>query len=131
MKQRVIVKQKNKITNDEYLMADGMCEVITHGNKTEVSYHELDAASTKVELFIHKDQLTIVRHGEVLSTLHFRTNEKTCGTVLSEFGEFQIELYTHRYLCGKETIAVEYDVLSGDAVSDSFRILWKIRRDDA
>lgn len=131
MKQRVIVKQKNQITNDEYLMADGMCDVITHGNKMEVSYHELDAASTKVEMFIHKDQLTIVRHGEVLSTLNFRVNEKTCGTVSSEFGEFQIELYTHRYLCGKDTIAVEYDVISNEAVSDSFRILWKIRRDDA
>ena len=131
MKQRVIVKQKNQITNEEFLMADGMCEVINHDNRTEVSYNELDAAATKVELFIRKDQLTIVRHGEVLSNLHFRANEKTCGTVSSELGEFQIEFYTHRYLCGKETIAVEYDVLSGDTVSDSFRILWKIRRDDA
>lgn len=131
MKQRIIVKQKNQITNEEFLMADGMCEIRTHENKTEVSYHELDAASTKVEIFIHEDQLKIVRHGEVLSTLYFRTNEKTYGTVSNEFGEFQIELYTHRYLCGKETIAVEYDVLSGDAVSDSFRILWKMRRDDA
>ena len=80
---------------------------------------------------LHKDQLTIIRHGEVVSTLHFRNNEKTLGTVLSEFGEFQIELFTRRYLCANETIAVEYDVLSGDEVSDSFRILWKIRRDDA
>ena len=131
MKQRVLVKQKNQITNEEFLMADGMCEIRTDENKREVFYHELDAASTKVEMFIHKDQLTIIRHGEVVSTLHFRNNEKTVGTVLSEFGEFQIEFFPRRYLCANETIAVEYDVLSGDEVSDSFRILWKIRRDDA
>ena len=112
-------------------MADGMCELQICDDKKAVGYHELDAASTNVEMFIHKEQLTIVRHGEVVSTLHFKSNEKTYGTVSSEFGEFQIELFTHRYLCGSETIAVEYDVLSGDEVSDSFRILWKIRRDDA
>ncbi len=131
MKQHISVKQKNKITQSENVMAEGPCEVSDDELITKVSYHELDAMKTKVELAFDADTLTLVRHGEVQTTLHFKAKTKTIGTVLSEFGEFQVEIYTHRYLIGKDTIALEYDVLSGDEVSDTFRILWKLRRYEA
>ena len=75
------------------------------------------------------DGLKIERKGELITQLSFEHNKTTTGSVMSEFGIFDIGVFTHKYIKKENIIAIEYDILSGDEVTDGYRILWVIKED--
>lgn len=109
-------------------MFDGLANVSNHGGCIHIQYVERDQ-KTKVDVEAYEDELKIKRNGEVVTHLLFHCKEKTKGSVLSEFGTIDLGVYTHKYIKKENIIAIEYDILSGDEVSDGYRILWTIKED--
>ena len=128
MKKHVIVKQKHLYTEERFLMFDGLAEITRHEDLIQIRYRERDQ-KTEVTVDAYDDHLEIKRNGEVITSLLFRSKEKTNGSVLSEFGTIDLGVYTHKYIKKENIIAIEYDILNGDEVSDGYRILWTMKED--
>ena len=48
--------------------------------------------------------------------------------VESIYGILEIDLYTRRYLKKDIVIAVEYDILNGDEILESYRLMIKMKK---
>lgn len=131
MKKSLIVRQSDKTSGHEHIMAEGLAEVEIIDGQTHVAYRENDEAKTAVNLVVNNENLILKREGEVQTELHFTAGKRSIGIIKSEYGSFEIELYTHKYIWNGDIIALEYDILSGNDVSDSFRVIWKLRRNEA
>lgn len=129
MKKHLTVKQKHRYTNEKNLMFEGHVNLVKNGSSQCIEYVEKDGASVKV--IADDEGLHIKRKGEVITNLHFEMNEKTSGSVLSEFGTIDLEIYTYKYIRKDNIIALEYDILSGGEVTDGYRILWILKEDQA
>ena len=129
MKKHLTVKQKHRYTNEKNLMFEGHVNLARNGSSLRIEYVEKDGASVKV--IADDEGLHIERKGEVITNLHFEMNEKTDGSVLSEFGTIDLEIYTYKYIRKDNIIALEYDILSGGEVTDGYRILWILKEDQA
>ena len=123
-----MVKQTHLYTNEKHIMFHGVGEMDVQGDNISLSYIERDGIS-KVRVNATFDTLCIERDAELKSRLPFKSKEKTMGTILSEFGEIDIEIYTHKYIFNKDTIAVEYDIVQGDEVIDGYRIIWNMKEE--
>lgn len=130
MKKYLTVKQTNRYTKEKNLMFQGHAMYEKKGTALAISYMERDQ-KTNVAITIQDDELAIIRQGELMTTLVFRALETTKGSVLSEFGTIDLEIYTHKYIRKDNNIALEYDILSGGEVTDGYRILWMTKEDQA
>ena len=130
MKKHLTVKQKHRYTNEKNLMFEGHVNLVKKGSSLCMEYVEKDGVAF-VKITADDEGLHIERKGEVMTNLHFQMNEKTCGSVLSEFGTIDLEIYTYKYIRKDNIIALEYDILSGGEVTDGYRILWILKEDQA
>lgn len=130
MKKYLTAKQTHRFTKEKNLMFQGHADYEKKGSVLTIHYKEKDQR-TNVTVTIQDDVLQIERHGELLTRLEFRPLEKTKGSVLSEFGTIDLEIYTHKYIRKEHTIALEYDILTGGEVTDGYRILWITKEDQA
>ena len=128
MEKYIVVKQKHLYTNERYLMYEGQAFFSNKDGCLRLSYKEKDS-DTKVTINAKNDELMIERKGELITRLSFQYHETTTGSVMSEFGMFDIGVYTHKYIKKENIIAIEYDILSGDEVTDGYRIIWVIKED--
>ena len=128
MKRKLIVKQRNQQTQEDIVLAESFIDIEEFEKTIRFDYHENDVNSTKVHIEATTQELHVHRFGEAISRLVFIEGQITSGLIESEFGSFDVELYTHRYISNQENIVVEYDVMNGEEVTDTYRIYWKIRR---
>lgn len=128
MKKYVIVKQKHLYTNERNLMFEGYAGFSKNESCITLEYIEKDQ-KTKVCVIASDDELQIKRNGEIVTHLYFTHKEKTMGTIMSEFGMIEIDIFTHKYIKKENIIAIEYDILSGNEMSDGYRIIWTIKED--
>ena len=125
MKKRLTVKQKNILDQSISVLHDGECECNRTHTQIILHYQENMADGT-VELEANDEMLIIKRNAETQTRLLFRKGQKTTGMITSQYGSFEIELFTHFYQVRGNIIAIEYDVLSG-ADRTSFRFTWQIQ----
>lgn len=130
MKKYIVVKQKHLYSNERYLMYEGQAFFSNKDGCMCLSYTE-KGSSTKVSIEARNHMLSIKRDGELVTQLTFQKDKQTMGTVISEFGTIDIGVFTHKYIKKENIIAVEYDILSGDEVTDGYRILWVLKEDQA
>lgn len=130
MKKHLTVKQKHRYTNEKNLMFEGHVDFVKKGSLMSIAYVEKDQ-SASVNISADDVELRLERKGEVHTNLCFRHKETTVGSVLSEFGTIDLEIYTHKYIRKDNIIALEYDILSGGEVTDGYRILWILKEDQA
>ena len=129
MKKYLTVKQTHRYTNEKNLMFQGHANYEQKAYGLCISYKEDE--QTSVTVMIQDDEISIKREGEFITSLMFRNLEKTQGSVLSEFGTIDLEIYTHKYIRKENIVALEYDILSGGNVTDGYRILWITKEDQA
>jgi len=115
MKKHIVVKQKHLYTEERNLMFEGQAFFSNSDGCLRLSYTERG----------------IKRDGELMTRLTFQHKKQTTGSVLSEFGTIDIGVFTHKYIKRENIIAIEYDILSGDEVTDGYRILWILKEDKA
>lgn len=120
------VKQKHLYTNESIMMYQGSVALTNDSACMMLSYTESDR-HTNVVIRAYPDELRIERNGEVITNLRCLRNKKTLGTILSEFGTIELDIYTHKYIRKENAIAVAYDILNGDEVSDGYRIIWTLK----
>ena len=130
MKKHLIVKQKDRYTDEKNLMFDGYVDFMKKGSLISIEYVEKDQTTT-VKVKADDDELQLERKGEIQTQLLFRHKETTIGSVLSEFGTIELGIYTHKYIRNDNIIALEYDILSEGEVTDGYRILWILKEDQA
>lgn len=130
MKKHLIVKQKDRYTDEKNLMFDGYVDFMKKGSLISIEYVEKDQTTT-VKVKADDDELQLERKGEIQTQLLFRHKETTIGSVLSEFGTIELGIYTHKYIRKDNIIALEYDILSEGEVTDGYRILWILKEDQA
>lgn len=109
-------------------MFDGIANFI---GKEDILILEYVEKSTNAKVVVHAsdEHMTIKREGDAITNLSFHAKQKTSGSVLSEFGTVEIEIFTHKYIKRENIIAIEYDILAGGEVTDGFRIIWTIKED--
>lgn len=129
MKKYGIVNQTHLYTKETNMMYKGPIFFIQNATHSSLEYTEMHT-HTKVYINAYEDRIEINRIGEMETKLNFRPNEKTIGTILSEFGTIEIGIYTHKYIKRDNTIALAYDILNGEEVSDGFRIIWKLKEEE-
>ena len=105
MKKHIVVKQKHLYTEERNLMFEGQA------------------------FFSDSDGCLRLSYTELMTRLTFQHKKQTTGSVLSEFGTIDIGVFTHKYIKRENIIAIEYDILSGDEVTDGYRILWILKED--
>ncbi|MDE6475669.1 MAG: DUF1934 domain-containing protein [Erysipelotrichaceae bacterium] len=125
MKKYIVVKQKQRLTEERKVLFQGMAEVESQLSCLCIKYKELDTAA-KVHVQADEKELKIHREAEATTHLHFIANQKTVCSIESVYGTIELQLYTHKYIKKDNIIAISYDVLDGDIVSDSFYIIWTI-----
>lgn len=107
-------------------MFHGTCECEVKPGNVRIAYREING-DARVVVEAQNDVMKLVRSSEAETHLIFRKGEKTTGYVESEFGIIELEVFTHTYHCREHIVAVEYDILSGNEICDSFRIIWSIK----
>lgn len=122
------VSQTDLQTKRKATLAKGRAVLWEQGLQCSISYRESDG--TQVALEVAENSLKVKRLGEATSELTFIANQKTQGKVSSEYGDFYIEIVTHKYLHNDKFIVVEYDVMNEDVVLERFRFVWKVRREE-
>ena len=105
MKKHIVVKQKHLYTEERNLMFEGQAFFSDSNGCLRLSYTER-GSNTAVSVEAENE-----------------------GSVLSEFGTIDIGVFTHKYIKRENIIAIEYDILSGDEVTDGYRILWILKED--
>lgn len=126
MKKEIKVTQKNRYSKDRQIIFHGYGNVVFHENSITIEYIEDNTmASVKVEA--NDEYCTLCRKGEIKTNLKFIKDETTTGYVESEFGTFELGIHTHKYYKLEDMVICEYDILTGDEVSDGYRIIWKIK----
>ena len=120
------VKQKNLNTKDGYMMYKGPITYANTNECTSMSYIESDS-NAEVTIEASEKELLIKRKSDVTSSLHFKCNEETIGTLITEFGMIHIEIRTHKYIRKEKAIAVEYDILQNGMILESYRIIGDIK----
>lgn len=128
MKQRLIVKQKNKQTQEEVILADCLVNVEESEKECCFTYQEKKPLNGTVCVKMSETELTINRNGESQSSLVFRPKEKTIGRVESIYGVMELELYTHVLGRLKDAIALDYDVCSQGEVLESYRFVFRFSK---
>ena len=130
MKKHIVVKQKHLYTEERNLMFEGQAFFSNSDGCLRLSYTER-GSNTMVSVEAEEEELRIKRDGELMTRLTFQHKKQTTGSVLSEFGTIDIGVFTHKYIKRENIIAIEYDILSGDEVTDGYRILWTLKEDKA
>lgn len=128
MKKYVVVKQKHLYTQERNLMFEGYAEVVKNDSYIALSYVESDQ-KTNVNLVAEQGMLKIKREGEMNTDLNFCSAKKTRGCIMSEFGNIELSLFTHKYIKKENIIAIEYDILHEGMIVDGYRIIWMIKED--
>lgn len=128
MKSIVKVIQKDLNTNKENILCDQLCEIEESHNKLEFVYDEKKPFNGKVHIMADLDECVIERRAESSSYLKFQNQKKTVGKVMSSYGTFHVDLMTHHYFFKGNLIAIEYDVMNGHEVMESYRMMIKIKR---
>lgn len=128
MKQKIIVKQKNKQTQEEVVLADCTTDLIETKGGCHFIYHEKQPLNGEVHVTLKNETLTIERKGESQSTLVFEAKKKTIGRVESIYGVMELDLYTHVLGRLKDAIALEYDVCSEGQVLESYRFIFRFKQ---
>lgn len=128
MKQKIIVKQKNKQTKEECLLADCIVDVIEENGKLQFVYHEKKPLNGNVHVTLSGERLTIERKAESQSTLVFEAKKQTKGQVESIYGVMELDLYTHVLGRLKDALALEYDVCSNGQVLESYRFVFRFKK---
>ena len=127
VRKKLIVTSTERSSGVRNTLFNGTAEVVEDGDMRKISYRESDGR-TEVELTAHADLAHLRRNGELLTQLHFDQNKtQTFGSVTNEFGCLELTIQTQTYICTREVIAVEYAVLSGEEVMESYRLIWKIK----
>lgn len=122
MKKHVTLKQTHLGTKQKNILFKGYLELLPEQDNISFHYIESDQ-TTVVEVRAEQDSFYLKRSGEMITELCFRENEKTRGTIRSEYGTIELTLFTHKYIQKDNIIAIEYDVMVNGEVSDSFRFL--------
>lgn len=130
MKKYVTVKQTNLYTKEKHVMYKGFVQYCEQLGSISMEYKEANQ-DVIVCIQAQEDALYITRKGEVETYLKLMPKEQTTGSIHSEFGILELDLYMHKYIKEKNIIAIEYDVLNGDEVSDGFRIMWVVKEEMA
>ncbi|OCN03944.1 hypothetical protein A4S06_03880 [Erysipelotrichaceae bacterium MTC7] len=92
----------------------------------QISYQELDGA--KVTLRVYDDHAQIERVGDVHSILTFKENDDTTNLIKSEYGDMNIDLFTHLYRKSDNQVIIAYDVLQSHE-HDGFKITFTMKGD--
>lgn len=124
MEKEIVVKQKHRYTGKREMMYKGKADFIKNEDGFCLVYEEQPHVFVKVSAY--EDYLEIERKAEVHS--HLCCHAKTVGkaVIASEYGEFELEIKTHRYIRKEHSIAVSYDIIQGNEASDGFTIIWTI-----
>lgn len=128
MKTMMTMKQKNLSTQEEFLLYEGICDLEQKENEFWFSYHECAPFNGNVEIKGSKKSCMIVRHAENQSTLSFAEKKQTKGTISSEYGDFEVDFFTHHYIYTGEIFALEYDVMDQQKVIEKFRMMARFKK---
>lgn len=126
MKRLLEVKQTQLETKIRNILFRGYVEVPIIMDEITLEYLENDG-KTKVHLVADQNVMSIHRSGEMITSLVFQENEKTKGSIESEYGMISLDIFTHKYIKKENIIAVEYDVLVNDEITDSFRLICTLK----
>ncbi len=126
MKKYVVVRQKHRFTKERKIMFQGSADVHKEVHHMRLEYMESDTY-TRICIHAYAQELKLYRVGEVKTNLHFIAGKKTFGSIESEYGIIGLQVYTHKYIKKDNVIALEYDIVHDDVVTDSFYIIWDIK----
>lgn len=130
MKKRITVKRKHRYTNERDILYQGVCDFHKKSDGITLQYREDDKdASVQVEVFAYDNHIELKRRGETISHLCFEKGKNTKGTLTSQYGDLDIDLYTYQYIRKDQVITLEYDILNGEEVTGGYRIIWNIKEE--
>ena len=130
MKKLVTIKQTDLLTNTKNILYKGCIELLDTMDEITLEYLENDKR-TKVKLTFRDDTMQLLRTGEMITNLSFHVHEQTKGSITSQYGVMDLEVYTHKYIRKENIIAVEYDILTAGEVASRFRMICMIKEDIA
>lgn len=130
MKKTITVKQKHRYTKETNLMYRGAGEFERKNDCIKLNYLENNKPmDVQVEVTAYHDHMELKRTGELVSHLNFVPKQKTKGTLTSEYGDIDIDLFTYKYIRKDNVITLEYDIMNGDEVSGGYHIIWNIKEE--
>lgn len=127
MKVYIQVKQNNLQTKEEIILCDQICDLELKDDFYSFSYKEKSPLKGQVEMKGNSNGCTIIRKAEGSTHLNLKHQKQTKGMVESIYGILEIDLYTRRYLKKDNVIAIEYDVLNGKDILESYRLMIKMK----
>lgn len=129
MKKKLTVKQKHRYTHQSNPLYSGKADFVKSKNATRISYIE-DGSACKVMLEVNEQQAVLERIGNDLHTkLTFRNKERSDGFIATPYGTIDIQVYTYKYRKKDDVIAIEYDILVNEEVSDGYCMIWNMKED--
>lgn len=129
VKKRVVITHTQLNENLRSVLFDGVVD-IENQDTIAFTYLEPDQ-KTKVLIKASKDSFMIQRKGDMISNIPLKLNEKTNGSIVTEYGAIDFVFYMHKYHFLENVIACEYDVYVDDELNESMRIVCKIKEVEA
>lgn len=121
---KINVKHQHRYTLEKANLYNGLANYQLFDDHEEISYQENDGAKVKVSVF--PEYLKIERKADITSSLLFFPYKKTSNELKSEYGNFNVEIYTYKYQKHNHCILVEYDILSSSSQKDGYEIMFEM-----
>ncbi|MDH6366842.1 uncharacterized beta-barrel protein YwiB (DUF1934 family) [Breznakia sp. PH1-1] len=126
MKKKLHVMHQHLYTKESQDLFIGEATHDIYDDYEQYTYEEETGA--KVILRVYENYAQIERIGDVHSILKFIENEDTTNLIKSEFGDMNIDLFTHLYRKDDNQVVIAYDVLHSQD-HDGFKITFMMKGD--
>lgn len=125
MNRNIKVSQKHRYTKDRNILYKGEAKIHNNDEFLKLSYIESTGATITLQAYANYMEL-IREHQDMKTSLIFRQEQCSEGSVTSNLGTIPITVKTFKYIKNDKMIALEYDIMIQDEVSDGFVIIWNL-----
>lgn len=92
------------------------------------SYFFVDNMNSDCKLTLNKESIYLVRSGEVKQDLNFVKGKKTKSLYKTKDLSMELLIYTKEIIVNPSSIQIEYDAYYDDFLTDSFKIVFLIKK---
>ncbi len=93
------------------------------------NYFFIDSSNTDCKLVLNKDEsINLFRSGEIEQELYFEKGKKTKSKYKTSALSMELEIYTKDIVINSTSIQIEYDSFYDNFLTDSFKIVFLIKK---
>ncbi len=118
MEKKIKVKHTHRYTKESAILFEGTSQIDDYPGYRKIAF--LEGLNVKVVFYCFETFVEVHRFAEVVSQLSLKPKQRTSNPIKSEYGVFDVEIYTYEYEVNTNYVKVSYDIENGSDDKDGF-----------